>query len=201
MMGRLLRNQALYGLLLGGVVVSAMPVFAQSNTTSSTADAEEISSVLAFNRICYSRVPDVQSIGDMATRFAWRKLDKDDLEAFDTGEKLDVLNGWDALIGERVYRVGISQGPITDSQLEIFPDFEGGLTTSCTFVLDGFDKPGVVATDMQTLAGKEPVSKDVPEGDLKTTTWAGGIEDVKVFLVSKSGGENGGLLNVTLLTK
>ena len=183
------------------VAVAAPPVFAQANTQSAAVEAEKISTVFAFNRICYARVPDIQAIGEMASKLAWRNLEKADLEAFETGGKLDVLDGWDAQLGERVYRVAISQGPVTESQVETFPEFKGGMTSSCTFIVDGLDLPGVVAGDMQTLAGKEPVSQDVPEGELKTTTWAGGNDDVKVFLISKSGDENGGLINVTVLTK
>lgn len=192
---------ALRGLAVGASVLMATHTYAQSSAQSAPAGSEKISTVFAFNSICYARVPDVQAIDEMASKFAWHGLDKADLEAFDTGGELDVLNGWDAKIGDRVYRVAVSQGPVTKSQLEIFPDFKEGLTTSCTFILDGLDLPGVVAGDMQKLAGKEPVSKDVADGDLKTTTWAGGNDDVKVFLISKSGDQHGGLLNVTVLTK
>jgi len=200
-MARHIRHRFNKGFALAALAIVATPAFAQTSTQSAASEAEKISTVSAFNQICYARVPDVQSIGEMASKFAWHNLDKADLSAFATGGKLDVLNGWDAQIGERIYRVGVSQGPVTDNQLETFPDFKEGLTTSCTFVLDGLDQPAIVAGDMQVLAGKEPVSKDVPEGDLKTTLWAGGNDDVKVFLISKSGGENGGLLNVTVLTK
>ncbi|MEO0793277.1 MAG: hypothetical protein AAFY27_12135, partial [Pseudomonadota bacterium] len=55
---------------------------------------------------------------------------------------------------------------------------------------------------MQTLARKEPVSKDVDEGFLKTTTWAGGNDKLKVFLVAKVGRHGtGGVLSVTVLQK
>lgn len=195
------RHRALIGLATGALLAVSAPAIAQTKTQSEAAEAEQISTVFAFNSICYARVPDVEAIGEIATKFAWHNLDKADLEAFETGGKLDVLEGWDAKIGERVYRVAISQGPVAESQLKTFPDFKDGKTTSCTFILDGLDSPGAIAGDMQALAGKEPVSKDVPEGDLKTTLWAGGNDDVKVFLISKSGDENGGLLNVTVLTK
>ncbi|MEM8540009.1 MAG: hypothetical protein AAGF25_03555 [Pseudomonadota bacterium] len=196
-----MQHRSLRRLAIGALVLAAAPAFAQTSTQAERADADEITTVSAFNQICYARVPNVQAIGDMATEFAWHHMDEDELKAFETGGQLDFLKGWDAKIGERVYRVAVSQGPVTKSQLETFPDFVDGLTTSCSFILDGLDLPGVVAADMQTLAGKDPVSKDVPEDDLKTTLWAGGNDDVKVFLVSKSGGENGGLLNVTVLTK
>lgn len=200
-MAGLMRYRALANSAIWALALMATPAFAQTSTQSERADAEEITTVSAFNQICYARVPNVDAIGEMATKFAWHHMDKADLEAFETGGQLDFLKGWDAKIGERVYRVAVTQGPITESQLENFPDFKDGLTTSCSFILDGLDLPGVVAGDMQALAGKDPVSKDVPEGDLKTTLWAGGNDDVKVFLVSKSGDENGGLLNVTVLTK
>lgn len=197
-MVRLMRHHVLEGLAIGALALTATPAFAQTSTPATT---EEITTVSAFNQICYARVPNVEAIGEMATKFAWHHMDKADLEAFETGGQLDFLKGWDAKISERVYRVAVTQGPVTDSQLATFPDFKDGLTTSCSFILDGLDQPGVIAGDMQALADKEPVSKDVPEGDLKTTLWAGGNDDVKVFLISKSGNENGGLLNVTVLTK
>ena len=175
--------------------------FAQTTAQSAAVEAEEISTVFVFNRICYARMPDVQSVGQMAVEFAWRDLEQADLKAFETGGQLDVLDGWDAQIGKRAYRVAVSQGPVTENQLSLFPDFSKGKATNCTFILDGLDSPGVVADDMQVLAGKQPVSKDVPEGDLKTTTWAGGNDDVKVFLIYKSADESGGLINVTVLTK
>ncbi len=52
------------------------------------------------------------------------------------------------------------------------------------------------------IVGKEPVSSDQPDGDLLTTTWAGGNEDFKVFVFFKSDKANrANLLNVTILSK
>lgn len=195
-MRKLLRH-----LFLAAIFVVPPANIAQSSAQEATVDTEKISTVFAFNRTCYARVPDVQAISSMAAELAWIELDDDDLKAFETGGKLEVLDGWDALIGERVYRVAVSQGPLNDRQIDLFPGFADGKATSCTFITDGLDRPGVVAADMQALAGKEPVSKDVADGGLRTTTWAGGNDDIKVFLVSRSGDDNGGLLNVTVLTK
>lgn len=185
--------------VLGIAAFAASPsvVFAQSAAVG----AEEIPTVSAFNEICYKRLPNVASIGKMAVELAWLGMKADELKAFETGGTLDVLDGWDAQVGERIYRVAVSQGPLLDSQLEMFPDLENGTTTTCTMVLDGLDDASVLAADMQQLAGKAPVSKDVADGDLLTTTWAGGNADVKVFLLSSLGGEKGGFLNVTVLTK
>ena len=69
-------------------------------------------------------------------------------------------------------------------------------------MLDGNDEADVILNRMNSLANKQPVSTDVPDGELLTTTWAGGNEDFKVFLFYKSdlkGKAN--LLNVTILSK
>ena len=55
---------------------------------------------------------------------------------------------------------------------------------------------------MRELAGKEPVSSGVEDGEMTTTTWAGGNEQFKVFLFNKtSRSASGGLLTVTIVSK
>ena len=183
-------------------VLLACNVFAQGiNKQSAAVEAEAISTVFAFNRICYAQVPDIEAIGQMAKDLIWRPVKKADLKAFETVGKAEILDGWDAQIGQRVYRVAVSQGPILQSQIGSFPEFKNGKATICTLVLDGLDDPVEIAADMQKLANKAPVSKDVRNGDLLSTTWAGGNDELKVFLVSSLGGQKGGFLSVTVLTK
>ena len=89
-----------------------------------------------------------------------------------------------------------------EQMVKTFPGLKGGVATSCMLVLDEQNQAAHYNANMQTLAGKEPVSRNFPEGDLLTTTWAGGNADIKVFLISKANlGGQGGLLNVTILTK
>ncbi|MEM9279153.1 MAG: hypothetical protein AAGA76_11320 [Pseudomonadota bacterium] len=173
------------------------PAFAQSDAP--TADTDP---VLVFNRVCYAQVPVVRNIEDMATRFAWDRMGGDDLKQFTTIDNPTVLLGWDARIAKRLYRLGVVQSGLTDRFKEAFPDFADGVATGCTLVLDGRDEADVVLERMNQLARKQPDSIDVPEGELLTTTWSGGNEDFKVFLVYKSG-TNGkaNLLNVTILSK
>ena len=55
---------------------------------------------------------------------------------------------------------------------------------------------------MQALAGKAPHPKMWMQISFLTTSWAGGNQDVKVFLVNKANKVGqGGVLNVTLITK
>ena len=69
-------------------------------------------------------------------------------------------------------------------------------------MLDNVFPADLVLTNMQTLASREPISADVPEGALNTTTWAGGNEALKVFLFAKvNHTAGGGLLHVTILEK
>lgn len=164
--------------------------------------AEEADPVFVFNRICYAQVPDVETIRDMARKLAWRAMGGGDLRQFTTIDDPDVLEGWDVQVGQRIYRVGIVQSGLTDTMKKSFPDFAGGTATSCTLVLDEEHDTATFSRNMQVLAGKEPASKDVPEDNLRTTTWAGGNDELKVFLVSKAEATgNGGLLNVTVLSK
>lgn len=192
--------------VLFGLGVSAClsaGAWAQSGTQSAAVAAqEEIGAVFAFNRICYGQVPSTQGIRNMATQLGWQPLAGDELEPFRTGGAIDMIAGWDAQIGERVFRVGLTQGPIGGALLETFPDFADGQATSCTMVLDGLDPADTLYADTLALAGKEPASKDAASGGLLTTTWAGGNADVKVFLVLKTDMQRAGnLLNVVVLTK
>ena len=172
-----------------------------ANAQQATAP-EEIDTVFTFNEICYTKVPNLDAIRDMALKLAWKPLDNDDLDAFGDKDKLDVLEGWDVQVGEKFYRLGITQSALPDSAKETFPEFKDGLTTSCSMVLDGSDANADIALNMQTLANKEPASSDVDEGDLLTTTWAGGNEDIKVFLFNKATKVvDGGVLAVTVITK
>ena len=163
---------------------------------------EQIDTVYTFNQICYTKVPNLDAIRDMALKLAWKPLDNDDLAAFGDKQSMISLEGWDVQVGEKFYRLGISRSGLTDSAKKTFPEFAEGITTSCSMVLDGSDLNADIAVNMQTLANKEPASSGVDEGDLSTTTWAGGNDDLKVFLFNKSTklGE-GGILAVTVLTK
>lgn len=164
--------------------------------------AEQIDTVYTFNQICYTKVPNLAAIRDMALKLAWKPLDNDDLAPFGDKNKLDVLEGWDVQVGEKFYRLGITQGGLPQSAKETFPEFKDGLSTSCSMVLDGSDANADIALNMQTLANKEPASKNVDEGDLVTTTWAGGNDDLKVFLFNKATKVvDGGVLAVTVITK
>ncbi|MEM7067342.1 MAG: hypothetical protein AAF478_00535 [Pseudomonadota bacterium] len=186
--------------ILGGIlflIAGFFPAFAQSDAP--TADTDP---VLVFNRICYSQVPALDSIRDMATRFAWEPIGGEDLREFTKVDKPSILQGWDVRIAKKLYRLGIVQSPLTDSFSQAFPAFSQGTATGCTLVLDGNDEADIVLNRMNTLAGKEPATADIPDGELLTTTWAGGNDEFKVFLIYKS--DSGGkahLLNVTILAK
>ena len=158
--------------------------------------------VFVFNRICYAQVPNVDAIRNMALKLAWKSMLKTELKEFKSYENPTTLEGWDAQVGERLFRVGITQAPLTDKMKKTFPDFASGTATSCSIVLDDQQDAAEFMPNMQTLAGRDPVSKDVPEGLLRTTTWAGGTADLKVFLFAKAPPTGkGGLLNVTVIQK
>ncbi len=182
-----------------GLLVWATPhsTLAQESSTGENPDP-----VFVFNRICYAQVPNLEAIRNMALKLAWRSMPKEDLEEFKSYENPTALQGWDVQVGERLFRVGITQAPLSGSLKKSFPEFSGGTATSCSLVLDDQQEAVVFMPNMQTLAAKEPVSKDVPEGLLRTTTWAGGNDDLKVFLFAKAPPTGkGGLLNVTVIQK
>lgn len=158
--------------------------------------------VFLFNRVCYAQVPVVKNIVDMSTRFAWEIMGGEDLKQFTTLENPDVLEGWDVRLSERIYRLGVVQSPPSEQFNKNYPEFKEGTATACTLVLDGEDDADIILARMNTLVGKEPVSSDTPDGDLLTTTWAGGNEDFKVFVFFKSDkAKRANLLNVTILSK
>lgn len=163
---------------------------------------DEADPVFVFNKVCYSQVPSIGAIRDMATRLAWQALEQSDLKPFSPDPDPEVLEGWDVQVGKKFFRLGLVRTRLSDSFQQNFPDFADGSATSCTLVLDGGSDAATVSQGMQKLAGKEPASKDVPDGEFRTTTWAGGNENYKVFLISKAAaaGETG-LLNVTILAK
>ncbi len=177
----------------------ATPSFAQqqSEVPEKTTDP-----VFLFNRVCYSQVPVVKNIEDMSTRFAWERMGGEDLKQFTALENPDYLEGWDVRLSKRIYRLGVVQSPPSEQFNKNFPDFKDGTATACTIVLDGEDDADVILGRMNNLVGKEPVNTDVPDGNLLTTTWAGGNEDFKVFVFFKSDKANrANLLNVTILSK
>lgn len=170
--------------------------------TPAWAAGEDTDPVFVFNRVCYAQVPKLDAIRDMARKLAWRAITDTDLDRFTTVKNPDVLEGWDAQVGERLFRVAIVQSGLTDKMKQAFPKLGAGKATSCMIVLDEQHDAATFGANMQVLAGKVPVSRDVAEGDLLTTTWAGGNDDLKVFLFSKAKKDGrGGLLNVTILTK
>ncbi|MEL6966886.1 MAG: hypothetical protein AAGM04_05835 [Pseudomonadota bacterium] len=190
-------------LVLVALVFVAGAAHAQSasNTALGNTDANP-DPVFVFNRICYAQVPDVRAIRSMSLELAWRSMAKEELAQFKTVDEPKVLDGWDVQVGERLFKVAVQQSGLTASQKKAFPDFGAGTATTCSIVLDDQQLASVFMPNMQTLAGKEPVSKDVPEGLLQVTTWAGGNDAIKVFLVAKAPATGkGGLLNVTVLQK
>lgn len=179
-----------------------LAIFAPLTGSSVKAAGEDADPVYVFNRVCYAQVPKLDGIRDMARRLAWRSIGEDELKHFTTIKNPDVLEGWDAQVGERVFRVAIVQSAMNAKMKKTFPGLGNGQATSCMLVLDEQNDAATFSANMQALAGKAPASKDVPEGDLLTTTWAGGNADLKVFLFSKANKNGrGGLLNVTVLTK
>jgi len=185
--------------LLTALALTVSPTFGQ---TKSPREAAVDDPVLVFNEVCYGKVPDVQAIRQMATKLAWNAIGAAEVKKFTQIAAPDVLEGWDAQIGERIFRVAIVQSTPPEGMTKSFPDFARGKATTCTMVVDeGYDAQ-LISKNMQALARKEPVSKDADEGLLKTTTWAGGNDAVKVFLVSKVAKHGkGGLLSVTVLQK
>ncbi len=174
-----------------------LPAHAQEAKSNENPDP-----VFVFNRICYAQVPDVQAIRQMALKLVWKSMPEEDLKQFKSADDPKVLDGWDAQVGERLFRVGLQQAPLSDQQKKTFPALANGTATSCSIVLDDQQDAAVFMPNMQTLIGKEPVSKDVPEGLLRTTTWAGGNDDLKVFVFAKAPPTGkGGLLNVTVIQK
>lgn len=183
--------------LMAAVASTAHAQTALTNTGETDPDP-----VFVFNRICYAQVPDVQAIRDMSVKLIWRSMTAEDLAEFKTVDNPISLDGWDVQVGERLFRVGVQQSKLSESQKKTFPDFTDGTATSCSVVLDDQQDAAEFLPNMQVLAGREPVSKDVPEGLLRTTTWAGGNDDLKVFLFAKAPPTGkGGLLNVTILQK
>ncbi len=169
----------------------------QSEVPETTTDP-----VFLFNRACYAQVPVVKNIIDMSTRFAWEIMGGEDLKQFTTLENPDLLEGWDVRLSERLYRLGVVQSKPSETFNKSFPAFKEGTATACTLILDGEDDADIILARMNTLVGKEPLSSDVPDGELLTTTWAGGNDDFKVFVFFKSDKANrANLINVTILSK
>ena len=158
--------------------------------------------VYVFNRICYAQIHDLPAIQDMALKLVWRTMPDAELEEFRPAVAPTILDGWDVQVGERLFKLGIAQSPVSESMLKIFPDFVGGTSSTCSIILDDQQLAAEFMPNMKRLVGKEPVSSGVAEGPLQTTTWAGGNADIKVFVFAKHPPTGkGGLLNVTLLQK
>ncbi|MGI9349941.1 MAG: hypothetical protein ACR2O3_00135 [Rhizobiaceae bacterium] len=189
------------GKFIAAAVISANAIMAavaqQADVPISDSDP-----VLVFNRVCYAQVPVIDNIREMSTRFAWERMGGEDLKQFTTVENPSVLEGWDVRLAQRLYRLGVVQSSLTENFKQTFPEFAEGVATGCTLILDGSDDADIILERMISLAGKQPTSSDVQDGDLSTTTWAGGNEDFKVFLFYKSDQKGkANLLNVTILSK
>ncbi|MEM7243595.1 MAG: hypothetical protein AAF429_15565 [Pseudomonadota bacterium] len=165
-------------------------------------ETEDFDPVFVFNEVCYTKIPNVDAIENIAAQLAWSGLPDDAIKDIRSLENPAIELGWDAKVGERLFRVGVNQGVAPMAMTEPFPGFDGGRATTCSLVLDDMFPADIILQNMQVLAGKEPVSAGVPEGGLKTTTWAGGTDALKVFLFAKvNRSVGGGLLHVTLLEK
>ena len=183
-------------------ILAASVLFGSFAAGPALASDENPDPVYVFNRICYAQVHYLDAIQNMALKLAWKSITDEELDEFKSYDDPKVMKGWDLQVGERLFRVGITQAGLTDKMKESFPDLSEGTATSCSMVLDDQQDATEFMANMQVLAGKEPISKDVPEGLLRTTTWAGGNEDLKVFLFAKTPPtDKGGLLNITIIQK
>jgi len=183
-----------------------VPLFVGSvlstNVNAQGEQGSETDPVYLFNEICYTQVPDVQKIKDMAKRFAWVPMGGEDLERFTTIKTPSLLEGWDIRLSERIYRLGIVQSEPSDSFIASFPDMADGSATSCTLVLDGRDEAQLILERLNTMVGKEPTTKDVADAQQLTTTWSGGNDTVKVFVFYKTDAlQRANVINVTIVTK
>ncbi|MEO0328292.1 MAG: hypothetical protein AAF217_06800 [Pseudomonadota bacterium] len=163
---------------------------------------EAVDPVSMFNELCYTKVPSIKAINDMATRFAWEPMGGEDLKQFTTIQNPEVLLGWDVRFSERLFRLGVVQSKLGAEIESRFPGFSGGDATSCMIVLDGQDSGQSVLDGMNQLAGKEPYEKNVLKDGLFGTSWAGGNEVFKVFLVVKTDQQKqANLISVSILAK
>lgn len=163
---------------------------------------DETDPVYLFNEICYTQVPNVAQIQDMAERFAWGPMGGKDLERFTSIKTPTILEGWDIRLSQRIYRLGIVQSEPSDSFIQTFPDMADGVATSCTMVLDGQDDAQTIYERLNVMVGKEPTTRDVPDDQLLTTTWSGGNDSIKVFVFLKTDAiDRANLMNVTIVAK
>ena len=162
--------KSLIKIYLGVVFFALTPAFAQDSSDSNP------DPVFVFNRVCYAQIPNIDAIERMASELAWLTLNNDELASLKTVEQPDVLLGWDAQVGERLFRVAVNQSKPSKIMLRDFPDFEDGFLTSCSVVLDDIYPATQIVDNMQTLAGKEPNSANVSDGVFSNTTRAGGNE-------------------------
>jgi len=198
----LFRKSLVAAVLLSSCCVSAFAQTADTSVANANKAENNPDPVFVFNRICYAQVHDLPAIRDMSAKLAWRSMQPEDLEQFKGEQALDILDGWDVQVGERLFRVGITKGAPAPSMAKTFPELADGKVSTCSIVLDDQQDAAEFLPNMQKLVGKEPVSADVPEGLLRTTTWAGGNADLKVFVFAKAPPTGkGGLLNVTILQK
>ncbi len=197
-----MKFRVMLSLALGLVAGSVMLANAQQSIATTDPADTNPDPVFVFNRICYAQVHDFDAIRTMSVKLAWRTMPDTDLQELKSVDNPTSLEGWDVQVGERLFRVGIQKSALTDAQKKSFPELAGGSASSCSLILDDQQDAEEFMANMQILAGKEPVSKDVPEGLLRTTTWAGGNDDLKVFLFAKAPPTGkGGLLNVTIIQK
>jgi len=183
-------------------VITALAAILLSCTASAqeTQAGSETDPVYLFNEVCYTQVPDVRKIQEMAKRFAWEPMGGEDLERFTTIKTPDLLEGWDMRLAQRIYRLGIVQSEPNDAFVKSYPELADALATSCTMVLDGQDDAQTILNRMNSMIGKGPTSLNVPEDELLTTTWSGGNDTVKVFVFLKADAINrANLMNVTIV--
>lgn len=183
-------------------VTAALAAILLSWTVSAqeTQAGSETDPVYLFNEICYTQVPDVRKIQDMSRRFAWVPMGGDDLERFTTIKTPELLEGWDIRLAQRIYRLGIVQSEPNDAFIKSYPELADSLATSCTMVLDGQDDAQTILNRMNSMLGKGPISLNVPEDELLTTTWSGGNDTVKVFVFLKTDAiDRANLMNVTIV--
>ena len=184
------------------LIASILSGLSFSAIAQETGQNEPVDPVRLFNEICYSKVPSVQAIQDMAAQLAWLPIGGEDLKQFTTLENPEKLLGWDVRFSERLFRLGVVQSALDERADEQFPGFSGGQATTCMLILDGQDDGDWVIERMSVLARKEPTSRAVKAEGLPTTIWSGGNDDLKVFLVLKTNDENqASLMSVTLLAK
>lgn len=190
---------ALIVMLLAGqsVIAQAKPA---AEGAADAANASQTAKL--FDDICYSTLPELQPIANLAKKDKWQPITGLALKAYAPEVPPDLLKAWSFRVNGVKYRASISSGPVDTTLQSAFPAFAKARAFACSLILPGRVAQSAMDEALQKLVGRA-ADERYDSGLFKVHFWSGVTEQLAALMYHyrPKSGAPGGLISFVVLKK